>query len=91
MFVRFRQTQTTLQVTLLTGRRVNGRVRHEQVASLGSVKTPLTVDGREDFWRKLHETLGRLGNRINPTNAAKIMAAVQRPGPHGDARSAPRT
>jgi hypothetical protein len=76
MFVRFRQTRSSLQATLLLGRRVGGRVRQEQIAALGSVKMPLTVDGREAFWRKLHELLARLGNRIPPEAQAKIMGEV---------------
>jgi hypothetical protein len=76
MFVRFRTTRTTLQVTLLAGRRVDGRVRHEQVASLGSVETPLTIEGREAFWHQLHETLGRLGHRVDATTAGKILGEV---------------
>jgi hypothetical protein len=73
MFVRFRQMKTTLQVTLLVGRRVNGRVRHQQVAALGSVKLPLDLDRREGFWRRLHERLGRLRNRLDAAAQAKIM------------------
>jgi hypothetical protein len=64
MWVRFRQTKSSLQATLLAGRRVGGRVRSEQVAALGSIKLPLTIDGREGFWRELHATLARLGNRV---------------------------
>jgi hypothetical protein len=76
MFARFRETQTTLQVTLLAGRRVDGRVRHELVATLGSIRLPMTIDGREAFWRRLHETLARLGNRIPADTQGKIMGQV---------------
>lgn len=76
MFVRFRATKSTLQVSLLVGRRVNGRVRHEQVAALGSIALPLTVPGREAFWIKLHAGLGRLGNRVSADIAAAIMERV---------------
>ena len=65
MFVRFRATRSTLQATLLAGRRVGGRVLQEQVAALGSIKLPLTVSGREAFWRELHAMLARLGNRLS--------------------------
>ena len=64
MFVRFRQTNSTVQASLLAGRRIDGGVRHEQIVSFGSIKLPMTIDGRETFWRKLHESLARLGNRI---------------------------
>src|SRR5262249_14656083 len=76
MFVRFRQTNSTVQASLLAGRRINGGVRHEQIASLGSIKLPMTIDGREAFWRKLHEILARLGNRIAGVEQAKIMASI---------------
>jgi hypothetical protein len=76
MWVRFRQTKSSLQATLLAGRRVGGRVRSEQVAALGSIKLPLTIDGREGFWRELHATLGRLGNRVPADAQAKIMGGV---------------
>src|SRR5262249_16025059 len=77
MFVRFRQTKTTLQVTLLAGRRVSRRVRQEQVAALGAIKLTMTVSGREAFWRELHAMLARLGNRLSADVPAKILASVQ--------------
>ena len=77
MFVRFRQTKTTLQVTLLAGRRVSGRVRQEQVAALGAIKLPLTVSGREAFWRELHAILARLENRVSADVQAEILTSVQ--------------
>jgi len=61
MLVRFRATKSTLQATLLAGRRVDGRIRQEQIAAFGSVRLPLTIDGREAFWRALHETAGAVG------------------------------
>jgi hypothetical protein len=76
MFVRFRQTQSTLQVSLLSGRRADGRVRHEQLASLGSVKLPLTIEGRDAFWWKLHDMLARLGNRLDAAGIAKVLGDV---------------
>src|SRR5262249_34099649 len=33
-------------------------------------------DGRETFWRKLHETVARLGNRIAEGEQGKIMASL---------------
>ena len=38
MFVRFRQTAYRLQVSLVETRRAEGKVKHEHVASLGSIK-----------------------------------------------------
>jgi hypothetical protein len=44
---------------------------------LGAIKLPLTVSGREAFWRELHATLARLGNRLSADVPAKILASVQ--------------
>src|SRR5262249_50804650 len=52
------------------------RVRHEQVATFGSIALPMTVEGRDAFWQRLHETLARLDNRIDPAAAAKLMGDV---------------
>jgi len=76
MFVRFRVTKSTLQASLLMDPRDAGRVRQERLATLGSIKLPLTIAGRETFWRKLHETMARLGNRIPAEARAKIMGQV---------------
>jgi hypothetical protein len=40
MFTRFRQAGHRLQVSLVETRRADGRVRHEHVASLGSIRDP---------------------------------------------------
>jgi hypothetical protein len=63
-------------VSLLVGHRVDGRVRHEQMASLGSIKLPLTIDGREAFWVNLHQVITRLGNRIGGDAQAKVFGEV---------------
>jgi hypothetical protein len=51
-------------------------VRQEHVASLGSIKTPLTVTDRIAFWARLHERLARLGNRVDGAAQGKVLAAV---------------
>ena len=76
MFVRFRQTKTRLQASLIETRRIDGKVRHEHIASLGSVDEPPSVDGRIAFWQRLHERLGKLSNRLDAAAQAKVMAAV---------------
>jgi hypothetical protein len=38
MFVRFRQTAQRLQASLVETRRIDGKVRHEHIAGLGSVE-----------------------------------------------------
>ena len=77
MFVRFRETERRLQVSLVETRRRGGRVRHEHVAGLGSVEAPLpSVRARVAFWEALHGRLARLSNRIDPTLQAKILGEV---------------
>jgi len=76
MFVRFRQTANRLQASLVETRRVDGKVRHEHVASLGSVPTPPSVADRIDFWRRLHDRLAKLANRVDAETHGKILGAV---------------
>jgi hypothetical protein len=76
MFVRFRQTANRLQVSLVETRRVNGKVRHVHVASLGSIEDPSSVAERIAFWQKLHERLARLSNRIGAEMQATIFGKV---------------
>jgi hypothetical protein len=73
MFVRFRQTPLRLQLSLVETHRVDGKVRHEHIASLGAIAVPPTVADRVEFWRKLHERLARLANRVD---AGKVLGAV---------------
>ena len=76
MFVRFRQTKTRLQASLIQTRRVDGRVRHEHVAMLGTVDAPPSVAGRIVFWQGLHERLARLGNRVDAATQAKLLGDI---------------
>jgi hypothetical protein len=76
MFTRFRQTRHRLQVSLVETRRLNGKVHHEHVASLGSVETPPSVPERIAFWLKLHDRLGKLSNRIDAATQGKVLGAV---------------
>ena len=66
MFVRFRGSPNRLQISIVETRRLNGRVRHEHIASLGSIEMPLSVAGRIAFWQRVNERLGKLSNRIDP-------------------------
>jgi hypothetical protein len=78
MFVRFRQAKSGhLHVSIVEPRRINGTVKQEHVASLGSIMTPPTVDAREVLWVKLEERLPRLANRLGEDGMAKVRAAVQ--------------
>jgi hypothetical protein len=76
MFVRFRQSPRRLQLSLVETRREGGKVRHEHVASLGAVATPLSVAGRVELWQGLHQRLDRLSNRLDGETQAKILGAV---------------
>jgi hypothetical protein len=76
MFVRFRETPYRLAMSLVETRRENGKVRHEHVASLGSIETPLSVAVRIEFWRGLHERLAQLSNRLDGETRSKVMGAV---------------
>ena len=76
MFVRFRSSARRLQLSLVETRREGGKVRHGHVASLGAIATPQTVAGRVEYWRDLHQRLGRLSNRLDGETQAKILGAV---------------
>src|ERR1700730_15216416 len=76
MFVRFRETEYRLQLSLVETRRDGGKVRHEHIASLGSIEAPPSVAARIEFWRRLHERVGRLGNRVDPATQAKLLGYV---------------
>jgi hypothetical protein len=76
MFVRFRKTRYRLQLSLVETRRDGGKVHHEHIASLGSIETPLSVAARIEFWRRLHDRLAKLGNRVDPAAQAKLLGDV---------------
>jgi hypothetical protein len=76
MFIRFRETKTRLQLSLVETRRANGKVRHEHIASLGSIEIPPSVEARIAFWHRLHERLAKLGNRVDPTMQGKLLGDV---------------
>ena len=77
MFVRLRQPpRGRLQLSLVEARRHGGKVRHEHIASLGSVPVPPTVADRLAFWAGLHGRLARLGNRLDPEAQGNVLGAV---------------
>lgn len=76
MFVRFRAGRRRLALSLVETKRVDGKVRHEHVATLGSIETPLTMRGRITFWARLNERLTALGSRLGSEDEIKIMDAV---------------
>jgi hypothetical protein len=76
MFVRFRAGRRRLALSLVETKRIDGRVRHEHVATLGSIDWPPTIRNRITFWAQLHGRLAALGNRLRPDNQANIMGAI---------------
>jgi hypothetical protein len=76
MFVRFRQSRSRLQASLIETRRTNGKVRNEHIASLGSVETPATVASRLAFWQRLHARLAKLSNRVDAATQGKILSDI---------------
>jgi len=72
MFVRFRHTPRRLQASIVETRRVDGKVKHEHVAMLGSVETPPTVADRIAFWQRVNDRLAKLANRLDPAMQGKI-------------------
>jgi hypothetical protein len=85
MFVRFRQTDRSLQVTLSATRRDAGRVRHEHIASFGSVplspQEPLAPADRITFWTKLHQRFDALSNQVDAAQHGAILTAIYAPIP----------
>jgi hypothetical protein len=76
MFVRFRHQGRRLQPSLMQTRRVDGKVRSEHIASLGSVDADMSVRERIAFWAKLPGRLDRLGNRVGADEHGKIYGAL---------------
>src|SRR5215510_13228510 len=76
MLVHFRETPYGLAMSLVETGRESGKVRHQHVASLGSIETPLSVAARIEFWRGLHERLDQLSNRPDAETRGKVIGAV---------------
>jgi hypothetical protein len=77
MFVRFRQyTDRVLQISIIDARRIDGKVRHELVANLGTVPVPPSVPDRLAFWQRLHERLAKLSNRVDVATQGKLVGQI---------------
>jgi hypothetical protein len=83
MFVRFRQGEHRLQLSLVETHRDGDTVRHAHVESLGAIATPPTVADRAAFWEQLIKRLAALGERVD--YAAIIAAIATRVPPVTDA------
>ena len=76
MFVRFRQSHTRLQASLIAAQRVAGKVQQEHIASLGAVGVPPSIQDRLRLWSDLPARLARSGNRITADDHPKIVDAL---------------
>lgn len=76
MFVRFRKTPKHLQVSVVETHRAAGKVAHDHIGALGSIRVPSSVNDRISFWAKLPSRLAALGNRIDGAAHGTILHAV---------------
>jgi hypothetical protein len=76
MFVRFRERNGRLLLSLVETRRIAGKVKQEHVADLGAIDLPPSARDRSVFWPKLHERLSRLSNRIPLDQFGSILGAI---------------
>ena len=76
MFVRFRSARHRLRASLIETRRVEGKVRHEHIASLGTIDADLSIASRVAFWQQLHHRLDRLANRLDTVAYAKVLGEI---------------
>jgi hypothetical protein len=75
MFARIRKSKKRLRLSLVETRRVDGKVRAEHVASLGSIASAMTVADRVEFWKTLDGRLAGLSNRIETHDLRAIVDA----------------
>jgi hypothetical protein len=76
MFVRFRETRSRLQLSLVETHRASGRVRHDHIAGLGSVPVRFSIADRIEFWERLQQILARLSNLLGMEDHGKVLTAV---------------
>jgi hypothetical protein len=76
MFTRFRIVGHRLQISLVETRRVDGKVSHEHIASLGSIHEPITTADRIAFWSRVHQRMAKLSNRIDASASGKILGDI---------------
>jgi hypothetical protein len=78
MYVRFRQRNSRLLLSLVQTRRVDGKATKEHVATLPSVRVDPTVDERIRFWQRIHERLANLSNRVGAEDQRKALEPIHR-------------
>jgi hypothetical protein len=74
-----------LEVSIVTTRRQDGKVKQEHVASLGSILVDHTIAERMWFWQECDERLARLANRLGPDLDRLRQAIAARIPPATDA------
>jgi hypothetical protein len=75
MFIRIRKSKKRFRLSLVETRRIDGKVRAEHVASLGSIAVAMTVADRVKFWKVIEGKLAGLSNRINPDDLRATVGA----------------
>jgi hypothetical protein len=78
MHIRSRRHHRRLQISLIDTRRIDGKVRQEHVASLGSVPPDASVQDRVAFWTQVHPRLSRLDNRLDPATRGRVMGELHK-------------
>jgi hypothetical protein len=81
MHIRARQHHQRLQISLIDTRRLDGKVRQEHIASLGSVPPDPSVQDRLAFWTQVHPRLSRLDNRLDSAARGRIMGELHKLAP----------
>jgi hypothetical protein len=76
MFVRFRERNGRLLISLAETRRLDGKVRQEHVADLGAVELAPSIEARVVFWKQLYERWHRISNRIGTEKLGTILGAI---------------
>jgi hypothetical protein len=76
MFARFRIAGRRLHVSVVETRRQGSKVRHEHIASLGSIPLTMSAADRVAFWTKLHQRLDAPSNRIDAAKRGAILTAI---------------
>jgi hypothetical protein len=78
MHIRSRLHHQRLQISLIDTRRIDGKVRQEHIASLGSVPPDPSVQDRRTFWTQVHPRLSRLDNRLDTATRGRIMGELHK-------------
>ena len=81
MFIRFRPTETRLQVSVIETSRHNGKVRQHHVAGLGSLPRQPLLGDRVAFWEYVDQQMHALSKRIDATTREKLRGEIEARAP----------